>query len=233
MSFQAQVVWLSVFNAEIKRIDRSYTTIDQVKSMPIFRCIHNLHKAALLNWMLWKHQINVRATNHYRDVVICEWLWRTRHAMLVLSMNGLHMNTTGSANPDPEPTTLLCYLLFCSEMIHLLAPGNILSQGCVASKSPSNPVTNKMGKAFVEKKSLFIHRAFFSITSINMGNLLSRSSSEDKGRKRALDADEASDSFKRSRFDQEPAIVIKESDVGIVAYVNPHLKGFHSILKYR
>lgn len=67
-----------------------------------------------------------------------------------------------------------------------------------------------------------------------MGNLLSRSSSEDKGRKRALDSDDSSSSLnKRSRFDQEPTVVVKESDVGIVAYVNPHLKGFHSILKYR
>ncbi|KAL7317776.1 multisubstrate pseudouridine synthase 7 [Mucor circinelloides] len=67
-----------------------------------------------------------------------------------------------------------------------------------------------------------------------MGNLLSRSFSEDKSRKRALESEDSFDSLnKRSRFEQEPTVIVKESDVGIVAYVNPHLKGFHSILKYR
>lgn len=67
-----------------------------------------------------------------------------------------------------------------------------------------------------------------------MGNLFSRNANESKGNKRTLDSEDSFDSTnKRGRFDQEPTIIIKESDVGIVAYVNPHLKGFHSILKYR
>jgi tRNA pseudouridine13 synthase len=65
-----------------------------------------------------------------------------------------------------------------------------------------------------------------------MGNLLSRSTSQDgRGSKRSLDSEDNQNN-KRARFDDE-AITIKESDVGIIAYVNPHLKGFHSILKYR
>ena len=64
-----------------------------------------------------------------------------------------------------------------------------------------------------------------------MGNLISKSSGEAKGKKRALDSDDIEDSNKRSR--QEDTVVIKESDVGITAFVNPALKGFYSILKYR
>jgi tRNA pseudouridine13 synthase len=68
-----------------------------------------------------------------------------------------------------------------------------------------------------------------------MGNLLSRSSSDQgKGNKRPLDPEESFENGnKRGRFDNEYVIAIKESDVGIQAFVNPHLKGFHSILKYR
>jgi tRNA pseudouridine13 synthase len=67
-----------------------------------------------------------------------------------------------------------------------------------------------------------------------MGNLLSRSTSQGgKGSKRSLDPEDANSNYnKKARLDEE-IITIKESDVGIVAFVNPHLKGFHSILKYR
>lgn len=90
-----------------------------------------------------------------------------------------------------------------------------------------------MGQAFEEKKKKkFI--CFSLLKKINMGNLFSRNANESKGNKRTLDSEDSFDSTnKRGRFDQEPTIIIKESDVGIVAYVNPHLKGFHSILKYR
>ncbi|KAI8647380.1 pseudouridine synthase [Parasitella parasitica] len=67
-----------------------------------------------------------------------------------------------------------------------------------------------------------------------MGNSLSRSSNQDKGTKRALESEDLFENLKKKgRFEDEPTIAIKESDVGIVAYVNPHLKGFHSILKFR
>ncbi|CEP16132.1 hypothetical protein [Parasitella parasitica] len=67
-----------------------------------------------------------------------------------------------------------------------------------------------------------------------MGNLFSKSFNQDKGKKRALDSGDLCESInKKGRFEEETTITIKESDVGIVAYVNPHLKGFHSILKYR
>lgn len=67
-----------------------------------------------------------------------------------------------------------------------------------------------------------------------MGNFLSRSD-QGKGNKRRLDSDDENENnTKRGRFENdEEAITIKESDVGIQAFVNPHLKGFHSILKYR
>lgn len=66
-----------------------------------------------------------------------------------------------------------------------------------------------------------------------MGNLLSRSTNQSgRGNKRSLDPEDGNNEYnKRARLDEE--IVIKESDAGIVAYVNPHLNGFHSILKYR
>lgn len=67
-----------------------------------------------------------------------------------------------------------------------------------------------------------------------MGNAFSRSSNDQgKGNKRSLDPEETGIRQKKARFDNEPAIVIKESEVGIGAFVNPTLKGFHSILKYR
>lgn len=67
-----------------------------------------------------------------------------------------------------------------------------------------------------------------------MGNLVSRSSDDQlKGKKRVLNSDEAEDSNKRSRFENEAFSLVKESDVGIVAFVNPNLEGFQSILKYR
>lgn len=67
-----------------------------------------------------------------------------------------------------------------------------------------------------------------------MGNLLSRSSQDQgKGNKRSLDPEDLENSNKRGRFENENLVVIKETDVGIAAYVNTNLKGFHSILKYR
>ncbi|KAG2212659.1 hypothetical protein INT47_000636 [Mucor saturninus] len=67
-----------------------------------------------------------------------------------------------------------------------------------------------------------------------MGNAFSRSSNDQsKGNKRALDPEETQGRQKKARFDNEPAVIIKESEVGIGAFVNPALKGFHSILKYR
>ncbi|GAA5811004.1 hypothetical protein MFLAVUS_004433 [Mucor flavus] len=67
-----------------------------------------------------------------------------------------------------------------------------------------------------------------------MGNLLSTSSaSQDKGNKRALDPEESVTVTKRVRLESEQTITVKETDVGIIAYVNPNLKKFHSILKYR
>lgn len=67
-----------------------------------------------------------------------------------------------------------------------------------------------------------------------MGNLLSTSSaSQDKGNKRALDPEESVTATKRVRLESEQTIAVKETDVGIVEYVNPNLNKFHSILKYR
>ncbi|KAI7907261.1 pseudouridine synthase [Cokeromyces recurvatus] len=71
-----------------------------------------------------------------------------------------------------------------------------------------------------------------------MGNLFSKSTeSLEKRNKRALDSDDSFDSeIKRKRIDSdedEVLIKITETNVGIIAYVNPNLKGFHSILKYR
>ncbi|KAI8366468.1 pseudouridine synthase [Choanephora cucurbitarum] len=64
-----------------------------------------------------------------------------------------------------------------------------------------------------------------------MGNLFSKTTSEEieSGRKRALEFDGVEDS-KKVRIDR---VIIKESEVGIVAYVNQDIKGFHSILKFR
>lgn len=67
-----------------------------------------------------------------------------------------------------------------------------------------------------------------------MGNSFSRSSNDQsKGNKRALDPEVSEISSKKARFENEPTSVIKESAVGIGAFVNANLKGFHSILKYR
>lgn len=67
-----------------------------------------------------------------------------------------------------------------------------------------------------------------------MGNLISRSSDDQlKGKKRALNSDDSEDSNKRYRYDNEAFSAVKETDVGIKAYVNPNLEGFQSILKYR
>ncbi|KAI8369919.1 pseudouridine synthase [Blakeslea trispora] len=65
-----------------------------------------------------------------------------------------------------------------------------------------------------------------------MGNLFSKSTSDqiESGRKRALELDEVAEDFKKARVDRA---IIKESEVGIIAYVNPNVEGFHSILKYR
>lgn len=78
-------------------------------------------------------------------------------------------------------------------------------------------------------------RDLFFLTQNNiMGNAFSRSSNDQsKGNKRALDPEETQGRQKKARFDNEPAVIIKESEVGIGAFVNPALKGFHSILKYR
>lgn len=63
-----------------------------------------------------------------------------------------------------------------------------------------------------------------------MGNIFSRSVSNSgtERNKRSLESEEVRQS-KRVRTDQN----VKESDVGIEAFVNPGLQGFHSILKYR
>lgn len=67
-----------------------------------------------------------------------------------------------------------------------------------------------------------------------MGNAFSRSSSDQsKGNKRVLDPEVSSFGKKKARYENEPVTIIKESAVGIGAFVNPNLKGFHSILKYR
>ncbi|CEG83732.1 hypothetical protein RMATCC62417_17608 [Rhizopus microsporus] len=63
-----------------------------------------------------------------------------------------------------------------------------------------------------------------------MGNIFSRSVSDSgtERNKRSLESEEIRQS-KRVRTDQN----VKENDVGIEAFVNPGLQGFHSILKYR
>ncbi|KAI9469723.1 MAG: pseudouridine synthase [Benjaminiella poitrasii] len=72
-----------------------------------------------------------------------------------------------------------------------------------------------------------------------MGNLFSKSSQRtESGNKRALESDDSFDNaIKKKRIetenDEETIVKIAETDVGIIAFVNPNLKGFHSILKYR
>lgn len=63
-----------------------------------------------------------------------------------------------------------------------------------------------------------------------MGNLFSRSVNDlDKGNKRLLEPEEINGDYKRVRLES----TVTEENVGIIAYVNPNLPGFHSILKYR
>jgi tRNA pseudouridine13 synthase len=63
-----------------------------------------------------------------------------------------------------------------------------------------------------------------------MGNLFSKSTAVQVGSKRSFDdVDGESSNKKKARV----VSMVKEADVGILAFVNPHLKGFHSILKYR
>ncbi|KAI8991489.1 pseudouridine synthase [Mycotypha africana] len=75
-----------------------------------------------------------------------------------------------------------------------------------------------------------------------MGNILSRASiSERNSNNKRTHNDVEIEPYTRLKRARRPgssegekreAINVKESDVGIVAYVNPNLKGFHSILKY-
>ncbi|KAG0743702.1 hypothetical protein G6F57_007998 [Rhizopus arrhizus] len=63
-----------------------------------------------------------------------------------------------------------------------------------------------------------------------MGNLFSRSVNDlNKGNKRSLEPEEINGDYKRVRLES----IVTEENVGIIAYVNPNLPGFHSILKYR
>lgn len=66
-----------------------------------------------------------------------------------------------------------------------------------------------------------------------MGNLFSKSPAPTVGNKRSLSDDDYDEQLKKKSRLSDPEMLVKEQDVGIVAFVNPHLKGFHSILKYR